>query len=213
MSTLPLRTVKFLGQERDAPCCRNTSAARSRTMVRSGRSASSVAELWTIFASHSSNSCKSGRRARDELTPGRPYATAMPFRRARAENWRTRSFLSWLRPTTHELMEARSADRRRALEAELRPGGQLRPAVRAPRGQRRRALQAELRLGRVLLLAPGTLHAEPPVHRTGVGQGESSARCSGRQRAFGRSPGCAHVLCSHQVRHRLPPQPDAAVSS
>jgi hypothetical protein len=49
------------------------------------------------------------------------------------------------------------------------PGGQLRPAVRASRGQRRRALQAELRLGRVLLLAPGTLHVHSP--RAGRGSG------------------------------------------
>src|SRR6185295_16252249 len=53
------------------------------------------------------------------------------------------------------------ADRRRALEAELRPAGQLCAAVGAPESQRRRALQAELRLGRVLLLAPGTLHPSP----------------------------------------------------
>src|SRR5262249_33232643 len=53
---------------------------------------------------------------------------------------------------------ARAADGRRALEADLCHGGKLCAAARAPESQRGRALQAELRLGRVLLLAPGTLH-------------------------------------------------------
>jgi hypothetical protein len=50
------------------------------------------------------------------------------------------------------------ADRSRALETELGRWGQLRTAVPTAQRQWRRALQAELRLGRVLLLAPGTLH-------------------------------------------------------
>ncbi len=62
---------------------------------------------------------------------------------------------------------AGGAHRRGALEAEPRPGGELRPAARAPESKRRRALQAEPRPWRILLLASGTLHADPPVNRAG----------------------------------------------
>src|SRR5437867_146590 len=92
------------------------------------------------------------------------------------------------------------AGRRRALETELCPCGQLRPTVRTPERKRRRALQTELRLGRVLLLAPWTLHAEPPVDRAGrrgratVARGSGARQCGGLARRELRPATGGHAL-------------------
>src|SRR2546425_7309672 len=68
--------------------------------------------------------------------------------------------------------------------AELGRGREGRPAVRAGPGQRGRALFAEARPLRVLVLAPGTLHVEPPVDRAGrwgratVARGSGARQCA-----------------------------------
>ena len=72
--------------------------------------------------------------------------------------------------------------------------------VSATRGS---AFQAELRLWWILVLAPGTLHAEPPVVRPGVSQGDSSPRTAtasttdpGQILAATRSSGRVWMTCS-----------------
>src|SRR5689334_10892928 len=73
---------------------------------------------------------------------------------------------------------AGGADRSRAFDAEFGSRGKLCPTVRAADGKGSRALQTEFRLGRVLLLAPGALHAS--LHVT------SRARREGRPDRIGR---------------------------
>ena len=55
-----------------------------------------------------------------------------------------------------------STDRLAALETKLRSRRKLCAALATPVSEPRPALETEFRLWRVLLLAPGTRHAEPP---------------------------------------------------
>src|SRR5262245_14880406 len=77
------------------------------------------------------------------------------------------------------------------LRTEFRSGRKLATAVRANPGQRVCAVFAELRPGSILMLAPRTLHAEPPVNRAGRQSGTKVAR---------RGGGVNFALFEHLIR-------------
>ena len=95
------------------------------------------------------------------------------------------------------------ADGRRALEAELRARRQLGPAARTQDSQRGGTLQAELRLGRVFLLAPGTVH--PLLLLSGwAGSADDSAEDGRGQSDLGHR---LHAMWAWFLAFRLTTQP------